>query len=195
MVFSFGIYGEKYTGEKENIYARIQSILLRRLLHSMSAHNKRLLAVFIGIAVVTPFFLFTNAFGTLFIGSGNEASTGESLLSIDLDSQNFVSEDVIIGEGTEARNGQLVTVHYIGVLSDGTPFDSSRSRGEPFQFILGGGQVIQGWDMGVLGMKVGGKRILVIPPDLAYGSNAVGAIPANSTLVFEVELLDVSTLQ
>ncbi|MCH7530074.1 FKBP-type peptidyl-prolyl cis-trans isomerase [Patescibacteria group bacterium] len=161
----------------------------------MSAHNKRLLAVFIGVVVVTPFFLFTNAFGTLFIGSENEAASGESLLNIDLDSQNFVSEDVIVGEGTEAISGNLVTVHYIGVLSDGTPFDSSHSRGEPFQFILGGGQVIQGWDMGVAGMKVGGKRILVIPPDLAYGSNAVGAIPPDSTLIFEIELLDVSILQ
>lgn len=160
----------------------------------MNSHKKELLAVFVGIAVVTPFFLFTNAFGTLFTGSGNEAASEQSIFNIDLESQTFVAEDIIVGDGTEARNGNLVTVHYIGVLSDGTPFDSSRSRDKPFQFILGGGQVIQGWDRGILGMKVGGKRILVIPPDLAYGSSAAGAIPPNSTLIFEVELLDVSNL-
>lgn len=100
-------------------------------------------------------------------------------------------EDTVVGEGKEAVPGKLAVVQYTGTLLDGTKFDSSLDRGEPFQFVLGSGQVIQGWDQGVSGMKVGGKRKLIIPPDLAYGPTARGLIPANSTLVFEVELLDV----
>jgi FKBP-type peptidyl-prolyl cis-trans isomerase len=99
--------------------------------------------------------------------------------------------DVREGTGAEAVAGQEVTVHYVGTLPDGTKFDSSRDRGEPFTFDLGAGQVIQGWDQGVAGMKVGGVRKLVIPPALGYGSRAVGSIPADSTLHFEVELLAV----
>jgi len=79
----------------------------------------------------------------------------------------------------------------VGTLTDGTKFDSSVDRGQPFDFELGAGRVIKGWDEGVAGMKVGGKRKLVIPPDLGYGGRAIGKIPANSTLIFEVELLDV----
>lgn len=99
--------------------------------------------------------------------------------------------DTVVGTGTEAKAGQTISVHYIGTLDNGTKFDSSVDRGEPFSFTLGAGQVIQGWDEGFAGMKVGGKRTLVIPPDLGYGNQAVGAIPANSTLHFDVELLDV----
>lgn len=101
-------------------------------------------------------------------------------------------EDIVAGKGKEAAIGKLAQVHYIGTLLDGTKFDSSLDRGEPFQFVLGAGQVIQGWDQGVAGMKVGGKRKLTIPPELGYGVQGVpGTIPPNSTLVFEVELLDV----
>ncbi len=99
--------------------------------------------------------------------------------------------DLVVGTGTEAVAGKNVTVNYKGTLIDGTEFDSSYSRGEPFPFDLGAGQVIAGWEQGVAGMKVGGKRKLVIPPNLAYGDRAIGPIPANSTLIFEVELLDV----
>jgi FKBP-type peptidyl-prolyl cis-trans isomerase FkpA len=106
--------------------------------------------------------------------------------------------DVKLGTGAEATNGKTVTVHYTGWLYSanaadhhGSKFDSSRDRGQPFAFILGIGQVIAGWDQGVAGMKVGGQRILVIPPNLAYGNRGVSGIPANSTLVFDVELLDV----
>ena len=100
--------------------------------------------------------------------------------------------DLKVGEGEEAKPGQVVSVHYTGWLTNGTKFDSSLDRKQPFSFKLGAGQVIQGWDQGVAGMKVGGKRKLTIPPGLGYGGQAVGGvIPANSTLVFEVELLGV----
>jgi FKBP-type peptidyl-prolyl cis-trans isomerase FkpA len=102
-------------------------------------------------------------------------------------------EDSKIGTGDEAVAGKRVTVHYTGWLTDGTKFDSSKDRGQPFTFQLGGGQVIKGWDQGVAGMKVGGIRKLTIPPDLGYGARgAGGVIPPNATLVFEVELLGVN---
>jgi len=102
-------------------------------------------------------------------------------------------EDLVVGGGAEAVAGKTVSVHYTGKLTDGTKFDSSLDRGDPFSFRLGAGQVIKGWDQGVAGMKVGGKRLLTIPPELGYGQRGFpGAIPPNSTLVFEVELLGVS---
>ena len=100
-------------------------------------------------------------------------------------------EDILIGQGATASPGATVTVHYTGTLTDGTKFDSSLDRNQPFSFTLGDGQVIVGWDQGVAGMQAGGKRLLTIPPDLAYGPRQVGSIPPNSTLVFEVELLQV----
>lgn len=105
--------------------------------------------------------------------------------------------DGTIGTGVEAVSGKLVTVQYTGTLANGTKFDSSYDRGVPFTFLLGSGQVIPGWDKGVQGMKVGGKRRLVIPPELAYGANGIkdakgnAVIPPNATLTFEVELLGV----
>ena len=101
-------------------------------------------------------------------------------------------EDLVVGDGAAAAAGQKVSVHYTGWLTDGKKFDSSKDRGEAFVFPLGRGQVIKGWDEGVQGMKVGGKRKLTIPSALAYGSRgAGGVIPPNATLVFEVELLGV----
>ena len=100
--------------------------------------------------------------------------------------------DVVVGTGREAVSGNLVTVHYTGWLTNGTKFDSSVDRRDPFSFPIGSGKVIKGWDEGVAGMKVGGKRKLTIPPQLGYGARgAGGVIPPNATLVFDVELLEV----
>jgi FKBP-type peptidyl-prolyl cis-trans isomerase len=101
-------------------------------------------------------------------------------------------QDLVVGTGAEATSGKKVQVHYTGWLTDGKKFDSSLDRGKPFGFTLGAGQVIQGWDKGVAGMRVGGKRKLTIPPELGYGGRGAGnVIPPNATLVFEVELLEV----
>ena len=102
------------------------------------------------------------------------------------------SEDIKVGDGAEAVSGKKVTVHYVGTLTNGNKFDSSRDRGQGFSFELGRGQVIKGWDQGVAGMKIGGVRKLTIPPEMAYGDKGFSnLIPPNSTLVFEVELLSV----
>ncbi len=101
-------------------------------------------------------------------------------------------EDLVEGDGAEAQAEQQVSVHYTGWLTDGSKFDSSLDRNDPFQFALGRGMVIRGWDEGVQGMKIGGKRKLTIPPQLGYGAQgAGGVIPPNATLVFEVELLEI----
>lgn len=106
--------------------------------------------------------------------------------------EKLIIEDVTVGTGAEAKSGQTVVVHYTGTLMDGTKFDSSKDRGQPFSFRLGAGQVIKGWDEGVAGMKVGGFRKLTIPSDMAYGSRgAGGVIPGNADLKFDVELLEV----
>ncbi len=107
--------------------------------------------------------------------------------------QNFKIADVVVGTGAVARAGDVVTVNYVGTLDNGTKFDSSYDRKQPFTFTLGVGQVIKGWDEGVVGMKVGGRRELVIPPELGYGAQPAGPIPPNSTLHFTVELLSVGT--
>jgi FKBP-type peptidyl-prolyl cis-trans isomerase len=102
-------------------------------------------------------------------------------------------DDETVGTGKEAKAGNTVDVHYTGWLKDGTKFDSSKDRGKPFSFSLGAGRVIKGWDEGVAGMKEGGKRKLVIPPELGYGARGAGAaIPPNAELTFEVELLKVN---
>ncbi len=146
------------------------------------------IALTIALAVIGFFFVFGGSVLQA-VGSASRKSSPDSLIN----SQQIMNiSDTVVGSGPEAMPGKQVTVHYIGKFTDGRVFDSSISRGQPFTFILGAGQVITGWDKGLAGMKVGGKRILVIPPEFGYGSRDVGPIPANSTLVFEVELLDVS---
>lgn len=116
------------------------------------------------------------------VDTGNEVTTASGLKYVEIKE----------GTGASPKAGQIVTVHYTGTLTDGKKFDSSLDRNQPFQFQIGVGQVIKGWDEGVMTMKIGGKRKLIIPPDLGYGARgAGGAIPPNATLIFEVELLDV----
>ncbi|MFK8332978.1 FKBP-type peptidyl-prolyl cis-trans isomerase [Pseudomonas sp. BJa5] len=101
--------------------------------------------------------------------------------------------DIQLGEGKEAVKGALITTQYTGWLDDGTKFDSSYDRGKPFQCVIGTGRVIKGWDQGLIGMKVGGKRKLLVPSHLAYGERSMGAITPHSNLTFEIELLEVLT--
>jgi len=105
----------------------------------------------------------------------------------------LIIEDLKIGTGSEVKSGDNIVIHYRGTLTDGTQFDSSYDRGTPFETQIGVGQVIKGWDEGVIGMKVGGTRKLTIPPELGYGANGAGnVIPPNATLIFEVELVSVN---
>lgn len=149
-------------------------------------NRNKWIAVTAGILIV-GFFLYGGTAMEMF----KNASSDSVASSQSTASSRLVSQDRIVGTGSEARVGSLVTVHYVGVLEDGTKFDSSLDRGVPFQFRIGAGEVIPGWEQGVVGMKVGGRRILVIPPELGYGDRARGPIPANSTIIFEIELLKV----
>ena len=144
--------------------------------------------------------------GSIFMAacSDKTATTGttgtSSPQATDIKMVDLVKTDVKVGDGAEATAGKMVSVHYTGWLYDeaaadkhGKKFDSSRDRGQPFQFPLAGGQVIKGWDEGVQGMKIGGQRTLVIPAEMGYGARgAGGVIPPNATLVFDVELLGVN---
>lgn len=136
---------------------------------------KKILFLFL----ILPLFILFNGCSS---NGDNEVTTPSGLKYI----------DEVVGTGPSPQKGQQVTVHYVGTLEDGKKFDSSRDRNQPFTFTIGVGQVIKGWDEGVMSMKVGGKRKLIIPPDLGYGSRgAPPAIPPNATLTFEVELLSV----
>jgi FKBP-type peptidyl-prolyl cis-trans isomerase len=104
----------------------------------------------------------------------------------------LVIEDIVVGQGREVKSGDGVAMHYLGILENGKKFDSSYDRGQPFETEIGVGQVIRGWDQGVPGMKIGGKRKLTIPYDMAYGERGIpGVIPPKATLIFEVELIDI----
>lgn len=147
------------------------------------------IAVALAVIVVLGFFLFgiINPFA-----ERAPVVAGAPVASTITTNGELMITDTQAGTGEEAQAGKTVVVNYVGRLTDGTVFDASEKHGQPFSFMLGAGQVIKGWDQGLVGMKVGGKRQLVIPPELAYGNQAVGGvIPANSTLVFDVELLEV----
>jgi len=135
------------------------------------------IAVTAGLAVVALFFIYDISGGIM-----NTASPAANA--------GLIVQDEVIGTGAEAVAGSLVSVQYTGKLENGTVFDTSAGKA-PIQFPLGQGYVIPGWELGITGMKVGGKRLLIIPPDMAYGDKDNGPIPANSTLIFEVELVGV----
>jgi len=151
------------------------------------------IAVAVALAVIAFFFVFNGMSLFTQLIPTTEATTNQTAQTTMPSVTELQVTDKIIGTGAAAAAGNRVTVQYVGSLTDGTVFDASANRGtDGFTFNLGKGEVIQGWDQGVVGMKVGGKRHLVIPASLAYGDRAVGnVIPANSTLVFEVELLKV----
>lgn len=135
-----------------------------------------------------------NAFSQTDNGTGDTNSTNTKQTMDQKEYQNvktLIKQDVVVGTGAEAVPGKTVVVNYTGKFTNGQVFDSSIPRGEPFEFPLGAGKVIAGWDQGVAGMKVGGKRTLIVPPELGYGPNDYGPIPGNSVLIFDVELLGV----
>lgn len=147
-------------------------------------------AVGVALAVVIIFFLMFGFLSSEVSDVAESNIIGTENLNLMTTESNLQIETVLPGEGEEAEAGDLLTVHYVGKLEDGTVFDTSLQRG-PFQFVLGAGQVIAGWDQGVLGMREGGVRILTIPPELAYGEQGQGPIPPNATLTFEVQLVAV----
>lgn len=152
------------------------------------------MSIFIVIAVVVLLgaYLYGSKIQSLFTGPSINQPEVSIMNTSQSDNETLKSEDLNIGFGEVAKAGDTVEVHYTGTLLDGTKFDSSLDRGKPFEFTLGSGQVIKGWDDGIVGMKVGGKRKLTIPPSLAYGDQSRGTvIKPNSTLVFEVELITI----
>lgn len=155
----------------------------------------------VGVAVslaVIGFLIFGSQFLSLF--NTNPTTTDAAApafgtaekTTMDIPTTGVKTEDITVGTGAVVKPGDNITVNYVGRLTDGKVFDSSYDRGQPFAFTIGAGMVIRGWDEGLIGMKEGGKRRLVIAPDYAYGNQNVGPIPANSPLVFEVELLNVT---
>ena len=147
-------------------------------------NKKTIIAVVIAVVVVGVL-IGGGLVGGLFTSSNKTQDTSMQQAA------QVQSKDIVVGTGDIAVAGKQVTVHYVGVFSDGKKFDSSIDRGAPFTFKLGAGEVIKGWDIGVEGMKVGGKRILVVPPSLGYGEKDYGPIPGNSTLIFEIQLLGI----
>ena len=140
--------------------------------------------------VLVAYTLFGGDIQSLF--QGNSATNSLAALSQStLGNTGVIINDVVVGDGSTVKTGQRLSAHYILSLSDGTVVQSSKDFGVPFEFTLGAGEVIPGWEQGFEGMKVGGVRTIVIPPELAYGSNQAGPIPPNSTLIFTVELLEI----
>jgi FKBP-type peptidyl-prolyl cis-trans isomerase FkpA len=152
------------------------------------------IAVVVALVVVALFFVFGNPLGFM---TSDTTQSGDTSGILPGDTQPAASssglsvQDTTVGTGAAAQPGDTLTVNYTGKLADGTVFDTSVGK-QPFTFTLGAGQVIPGWDQGLVGMQVGGERTLVIPPALAYGAQAVGPIPANSTLTFDVTLISIT---
>ncbi len=147
------------------------------------------IAVFLAIGFVS-YTLFGSSINNVFNKSTSMSDSNSAAVE-EATGGNVIVNDLVSGDGAEATSGKLISVHYLLSLQDGTVIQNSKDFGEPFRFVLGAGQVIPGWEMGFQGMKVGGKRTIIIPPELGYGAQPAGPIPANSTLVFTVELLGV----
>lgn len=162
---------------------------LREKRRAERAARRRNQRIFIGVIIAAAVILI--AYFVLRGSLGGNADTTPTPEPTVVTSTGLIYQDLVVGDGQEARVGDTVSVHYTGWLEDGTKFDSSVDRGTPFEFTLGAGEVIKGWDEGVVGMRVGGKRKLIIPPDLAYGASGRGSIPPNATLTFDVELLEI----
>jgi len=157
--------------------------------------KKTILIVSFLIIICSVFYLLSNKKSELVKKDESLMSASEQLQTKSIQNINgMLVETLKQGSGAESKNGDNITVHYTGTLENGTKFDSSLDRNQPFSFTLGTGQVIKGWDLGVLGMKVGEKRKLTIPSDLGYGSAGTpgGPIPPNANLIFEVELLGIN---
>jgi len=159
----------------------------------------------IGVIAAVVFIVYT-MFGQSISNSFRQATEGDNLAAVGaislnenmttVDNSGVKKEDVVIGSGAKIMAGQAVTVHYVLKLSDGTVIQDSKlvNNNQPFSFVYGAGQLIPGWELGIAGMRVGGKRIITIPPHLGYGPNAVGPIPGNSTLNFEIEVVSAGPL-
>ncbi|OHB24356.1 MAG: hypothetical protein A2542_01365 [Parcubacteria group bacterium RIFOXYD2_FULL_52_8] len=168
--------------------ARLLNLVFRRSGHIITMNMKVIGIIVAALVIILIAFYMNSSNGT----PTTPAGTPESTATPSPAANGLQVQDVVVGTGTEAKAGDTVSVHYTGTLENGTKFDSSVDRGQPFRFPLGAGMVIQGWDLGVAGMKEGGKRHLVIPASLAYGAASPSPlIPANSTLVFDVELIKV----
>ena len=134
-------------------------------------------------------FVLIGSLATLSIGCKGKSASEKGFVSLD---SGLRYKDTVVGNGTIVKSGDHLSMHYTGTLEDGTKFDSSLGRNRPFDFVLGSGEVIQGWDVGIEGMNVGGKRTLIIPYDMAYGTGGIpGVIPPKATLNFDVELLEI----
>lgn len=150
-----------------------------------------------GVAIVfVVYMFFGGSIMAAFSGSSLSNNTNTSAVNNSIENKNMSevkTQDVTVGTGATVENGMFISVNYVLKLPDGTLIQDSKlvNGGKPFQYIAGTGQLIQGWERGVEGMRVGGKRIITIPPELGYGANAAGPIPPNSTLVFEIEIVNV----
>ena len=168
----------------------------------MNLSKKEWIAVLVGVVFV-GYAVFgqtiSNSFKQATTGQDNSAAVNNTLnqnIVVSEDNSGVKKVDITIGSGALVSSGYVVGVNYVLKLSDGTLIQDSKlvNNGEPFSFVSGAGQLIPGWELGIAGMRAGGKRVITIPPSLGYGANAVGPIPANSTLIFEIEVVSVSSL-
>ena len=164
--------------------------------HMQKLSKREWIAVAVGVVFV-GYTLFGGNIMSLFqksttMNQDSAATAASAVNPTPSGSDGVIINDITVGQGTEVKAGELISVNYVLALSDGKVVQNSKDFGAPFKFVMGANQVIPGWERGISGMRVGGVRIITIPPELAYGTNQVGPIPPNSTLVFTIELLDVS---